>query len=76
MPLGAYGEIKLVYNAKKYKGKETRNNPLVEIQVRPTGQEEPELVKRDIHFGLFILGTEKHDSRRIDNQLRGRAGRQ
>ncbi|MHC8517639.1 accessory Sec system translocase SecA2 [Sporosarcina sp. ITBMC105] len=26
--------------------------------------------------GLFVLGTEKHESRRIDNQLRGRSGRQ
>ena len=26
--------------------------------------------------GLFILGTERHESRRVDNQLRGRAGRQ
>jgi len=26
--------------------------------------------------GLFVVGTEKHESRRIDNQLRGRAGRQ
>lgn len=26
--------------------------------------------------GLYVIGTEKHDSRRIDNQLRGRAGRQ
>ena len=26
--------------------------------------------------GLFILGTERHESRRIDNQLRGRSGRQ
>ncbi len=26
--------------------------------------------------GLFIIGTERHESRRIDNQLRGRAGRQ
>jgi len=26
--------------------------------------------------GLFILGSERHESRRIDNQLRGRAGRQ
>ena len=26
--------------------------------------------------GLFIIGTERHDSRRIDNQLRGRSGRQ
>ncbi len=26
--------------------------------------------------GLYVLGTERHESRRIDNQLRGRAGRQ
>jgi preprotein translocase subunit SecA len=26
--------------------------------------------------GLFVIGTERHESRRIDNQLRGRAGRQ
>jgi preprotein translocase subunit SecA len=27
-------------------------------------------IEQDLHYGLFILGTEKHDSRRIDNQLR------
>lgn len=37
---------------------------------------ESETVEKDLFFGLFILGTEKHESRRIDNQLRGRAGRQ
>ena len=26
--------------------------------------------------GLYIIGTERHESRRIDNQLKGRAGRQ
>ena len=33
----------------------------------------PESIERG---GLYILGTERHESRRIDNQLRGRAGRQ
>ncbi len=33
-------------------------------------------VEKDLYFWLFILGTEKHESRRIDNQLRGRAWRQ
>lgn len=37
---------------------------------------EKEAIEKDLFFGLFILGTEKHESRRIDNQLRGRAGRQ
>ncbi|MDY6089822.1 MAG: preprotein translocase subunit SecA [Bdellovibrionota bacterium] len=37
-------------------------------------EEEKEKVKKA--GGLFIMGTERHESRRIDNQLRGRAGRQ
>jgi preprotein translocase subunit SecA len=37
------------------------------------GIEKPEMTYRDLHYGLFILGTEKHESRRIDNQLRGRS---
>ena len=36
----------------------------------------PEAEKVKEAGGLFILGTERHESRRIDNQLRGRAGRQ
>ena len=40
----------------------------------PPNKEEAEKVKK--LGGLFVLGTERHESRRIDNQLRGRAGRQ
>ena len=36
----------------------------------------PEAEKVREAGGLFIIGTERHESRRIDNQLRGRAGRQ
>ncbi|MBE6760888.1 MAG: preprotein translocase subunit SecA [Ruminococcaceae bacterium] len=36
----------------------------------------PEAEKVKQAGGLFIIGTERHESRRIDNQLRGRAGRQ
>ena len=36
----------------------------------------PEAEKVKEVGGLFILGTERHESRRIDNQLRGRSGRQ
>ena len=35
-----------------------------------------EWISRDFHYWLGIIGTEKHESRRIDNQLRWRAGRQ
>ncbi len=31
---------------------------------------------KDVPCGLYIIGTERHESRRIDNQLRGRSGRQ
>ncbi len=37
---------------------------------------EPEAEKVRQAGGLFIIGTERHESRRIDNQLRGRSGRQ
>ena len=40
----------------------------------PATPEEAEYVKQN--GGLHILGTERHESRRIDNQLRGRSGRQ
>ena len=54
-------------------------------EARVLFQELMERYKRDIDKeaekvreagGLFIIGTERHESRRIDNQLRGRAGRQ
>ena len=37
---------------------------------------QPEAAKVRAAGGLYILGTERHESRRIDNQLRGRSGRQ
>lgn len=40
----------------------------------PQDPEEAEAVRA--LGGLFVIGTERHESRRIDNQLRGRAGRQ
>ncbi|CAO6123325.1 SecA Preprotein translocase subunit SecA (ATPase, RNA helicase) [Candidatus Pelagibacterales bacterium] len=47
------------------------------ILVEKTKQEhEEEKVKVLASGGLFVVGTERHESRRIDNQLRGRTGRQ
>ena len=51
-------------------------DPYARILVRPQDWDQKDEEKKDLFFGLFILGTEKHESRRIDNQLRGRAGRQ
>ncbi len=47
-----------------------------EALVRYRAQVEDERAKVMAAGGLHILGTERHESRRIDNQLRGRAGRQ
>ncbi|MEU6190398.1 preprotein translocase subunit SecA [Nocardia sp. NPDC047038] len=43
-------------------------------QVKAQTAEDAELVREA--GGLYVLGTERHESRRIDNQLRGRSGRQ
>ncbi|MFZ2150199.1 MAG: preprotein translocase subunit SecA [Minisyncoccia bacterium] len=46
----------------------------IKLGGNPQNKEEYEFVKNV--GGLFVLGTERHEARRIDNQLRGRAGRQ
>ena len=50
-----------------------RYQELYEIYKKQTDEEKEKVISLG---GLFILGTERHESRRIDNQLRGRAGRQ
>ncbi|AYN86589.1 preprotein translocase subunit SecA [Commensalibacter melissae] len=45
-----------------------------ETALKEKVQKDHELVKES--GGLFVIGTERHESRRIDNQLRGRSGRQ
>ncbi|MBQ0017448.1 MAG: preprotein translocase subunit SecA [Clostridiales bacterium] len=50
-----------------------RYDELYESFKKETDKEKEEVLKLG---GLFILGTERHESRRIDNQLRGRSGRQ
>src|SRR5262249_48832611 len=47
-----------------------------EVFHRHKGQTDAEHQEVTAAGGLFILGTERHEARRIDNQLRGRAGRQ
>ena len=54
------GNKDFIDNGKKEDEEEVKKN---EIKVKNLG-------------GLFIIGTERHESRRIDNQLRGRSGRQ
>jgi preprotein translocase subunit SecA len=58
---------------------------LKDMEPGPRRDEAEEKIRREVAEekerviaagGLFVLGTERHESRRIDNQLRGRAGRQ
>lgn len=51
----------------------TEYNKLVQEYKKETDVNKEKVLERG---GLYILGTERHESRRIDNQLRGRAGRQ
>ncbi len=67
--LDAYGDTFVSY---RRGGKERAAPPLpLDDQERRERAEEVRALG-----GMFILGTERHESRRIDNQLRGRAGRQ
>jgi preprotein translocase subunit SecA len=52
---------------------EAEFQPLYEKFRKQCSAEREEVLERG---GLYVLGTERHDSRRIDNQLRGRSGRQ
>ncbi|MDQ3987036.1 MAG: preprotein translocase subunit SecA [Actinomycetota bacterium] len=52
---------------------EAHFQPLFERFQKECTKEHEEVVERG---GLYVLGTERHESRRIDNQLRGRSGRQ
>jgi preprotein translocase subunit SecA len=52
---------------------EAEFQPLFERFTKQCDAEKEEVIARG---GLYVLGTERHESRRIDNQLRGRSGRQ
>ena len=56
-----------------------RNNSEIELDVLKEKMTSEIAVAKDLVIkagGLFVLATERHESRRIDNQLRGRSGRQ
>ncbi len=76
--LGGNPDVLLADRLKKY-GKTAELLPPEELErIRAEVKGEIEAERKDVVAagGLHILGTERHESRRIDNQLRGRAGRQ
>ena len=70
--LGGNPEFLALSMSKGQKGTEEFENTLVEAK-RICEKDKAEVIRLG---GLHILGTERHESRRIDNQLRGRSGRQ
>ncbi|MFH1025428.1 MAG: preprotein translocase subunit SecA, partial [Nitrospirota bacterium] len=70
--LGGNPEFLALSMSKGQKGTEEFENALVEAK-KICEKDKAEVIQLG---GLHILGTERHESRRIDNQLRGRSGRQ
>ncbi len=64
----------------KRRGEDTESDQYQDLLDELTEKYEAELADRQEEVkragGLYVIGTERHDSRRIDNQLRGRSGRQ
>src|SRR5918992_1496784 len=61
------------YSDEEMREYEAEFEPMYEKFKKQCDAEHEEVVARG---GLYVLGTERHESRRIDNQLRGRSGRQ
>ncbi|MEI8150826.1 MAG: preprotein translocase subunit SecA [Hyphomicrobiales bacterium] len=70
--LGGNADMRVRQELKDVPAGEPRDAAVAEIKSQVTRLKETALKAG----GLFVLGTERHESRRIDNQLRGRSGRQ
>jgi len=70
--LGGNAEMRIAQEADGIEDEKAREKKIEEINA------EIEVHKREVleAGGLYVIGTERHESRRIDNQLRGRSGRQ
>ena len=72
-PMAPHGFLRFYYQGQEFEVSEQEWGEVFGRHAESAQQEHDEVIKVG---GLFILGTERHESRRIDNQLRGRAGRQ
>lgn len=74
--LGGNPEILAMEELEKKKSKEKHEGNFKELRETFAKASEHEREEVLSLGGLYVLGTERHESRRIDNQLRGRSGRQ
>ncbi|HEY0796532.1 MAG TPA: preprotein translocase subunit SecA [Acidisarcina sp.] len=72
-PMAAAGAVRFYYQGQEFETTQENWDRTYSSYAATVGKEHDAVVEAG---GLYILGTERHESRRIDNQLRGRAGRQ
>ena len=72
-PMAPPGFLRFYYQGQEFEVSDADWAEANQVYAPAVAREHEEVVQAG---GLFILGTERHESRRIDNQLRGRAGRQ
>ncbi|HEY5382031.1 MAG TPA: preprotein translocase subunit SecA [Acidobacteriaceae bacterium] len=72
-PNAAAGFVRFYYQSQEFETTQQQWDEIIAAHESATKLEHDMVVDAG---GLFILGTERHESRRVDNQLRGRAGRQ
>jgi preprotein translocase subunit SecA len=72
-PMAPAGFLRFYYQGQEFEIAEPEWSEVFKVHAEAAQQEHEQVIAAG---GLFILGTERHESRRVDNQLRGRAGRQ
>jgi preprotein translocase subunit SecA len=72
-PIAGPGMVRFYYASREFETTQTAWDAAIAAHAATAQKEHDAVVAAG---GLHILGTERHESRRVDNQLRGRAGRQ
>ena len=72
-PMAPVGFLRFYYQGQEFEVAEPEWAEAFKVHAAAAHEDHEQVIAAG---GLFILGTERHESRRIDNQLRGRAGRQ
>jgi preprotein translocase subunit SecA len=72
-PVAGPGMVRFYYASQEFETTQAAWDAAIAAHAAATAKEHDAVIEAG---GLHILGTERHESRRVDNQLRGRAGRQ
>jgi preprotein translocase subunit SecA len=72
-PMAPAGFLRFYYQGQEFEVSEPEWAEVLKVHAEAAREDHEQVIEAG---GLFILGTERHESRRVDNQLRGRAGRQ